>query len=501
MEVTMRTENDSQLTCELGEGKTEEHYLVLTGTIRLRLPVPPQDERLPAEVERTIEEAGQQVKRWMYGHVIQQLDAELVLCRRRGKKEQGFVCHGRRAMTFKTVFGTVRVSRHRIVHLADQSTEVPSAKAWNTPQQVTITQGLIDTTCDAMLQESSRKALRHVEERAGEPGLLSRVTVLNLVHEEGRQLRAAVRERAEQVFQANPEAAQCLLLQVAEPSSAEQRPIEDTEDEWEPVVGFPGSPTAELVEEQQPRHVDADAVMVQADEVCVHAQASTGCKEIKVYNAVVKTDQEEWHFSEENAQSVVYLVGSLLAKLGVHEGQLRLLFVNDGARWIRDWFDGLKVKSKNMVLCWYHLAKRCFGDLGMACGRKRAEAIGKEVLSHLWEGRVDEALEVLANHRQEMRVRPALDQLVQYIQNRRPYLPNYKQRREAGLWIASNRVEKLNDWTVSQRCKHKGMDWTREGVLALAVLESARRNGELAAWRRTRALPAWRVATCLKAAA
>jgi hypothetical protein len=114
---------------------------------------------------------------------------------------------------------------------------------------------------------------------------------------------------------------------------------------------------------------------------------------------------------------------------------------------------------------------------------------------------VDEALEVLTSHRQEMRVRPALDQLVQYIQNRRPYLPNYKQRREAGLWIASNRVEKLNDWTVSQRCKHKGMDWTRDGVLALAVLESARRNGELAAWRRTRTLPAWRMDNCLKAAA
>ena len=108
---------------------------------------------------------------------------------------------------------------------------------------------------------------------------------------------------------------------------------------------------------------------------------------------------------------------------------------------------------------------------------------------------------MLTSHRQEMRVRPALDQLVQYIQNRRPYLPDYKQRRQAGLWIASNRVEKLNDWTVSQRCKHKGMDWTREGVVALAVLESARRNGELPAWRRTRTMPEWRVSIPLTEAA
>ncbi len=64
-------------------------------------------------------------------------------------------------------------------------------------------------------------------------------------------------------------------------------------------------------------------------------------------------------------------------------------------------------------------------------------------------------------------------------------------RREAGLWIASNRVEKLNDWAVSQRCKGLGMDWTREGVLALAALQAASRNGELPFWRSNRSLPTW----------
>ena len=62
-----------------------------------------------------------------------------------------------------------------------------------------------------------------------------------------------------------------------------------------------------------------------------------------------------------------------------------------------------------------------------------AEEIGQEVLGHLWEARVDEALEALARHRTEMRNRPALDQIVEYIRNRGPYLPNYKMRREAGL--------------------------------------------------------------------
>ena len=367
----MRTENGSRLTCELREVQTENGQVVLEGTMRLQLPVPRQDGRLPAEVEQIVEGAGQEFKRWMYRHVMEKLDTELVLSMRGGKDHAGFVCHGRRTMTFKTVFGTVPVSRRRIVHVADRSSEIPAAKAWNTPQQVTITQGLIDATCDAMLQESSRKSLRHVEERAGEPGLLGRVTVLNLVHEEGRQLREASRHRAEQVFKADPEAASCLLPHVAEPSVEEQRLSQETEDMWQALVGFPGAPMVEVVKEEEPRRVDPDTVMVQADEVCVHAQASTGCKEIRVYNAVVSTAERTWYFSEENAQGLIFLVGGLLATLGVHRGRLRLLFVNDGARWIRDWFNGLEVKAKSMVLCWYHLAKRCLQDLGMACGRRR----------------------------------------------------------------------------------------------------------------------------------
>jgi hypothetical protein len=42
---------------------------------------------------------------------------------------------------------------------------------------------------------------------------------------------------------------------------------------------------------------------------------------------------------------------------------------------------------------------------------------------------------------------------------------------------------------VSGRCKHQGMSWSPQGVLALAALEAARRNGELDDWRRDRALP------------
>ena len=46
-----------------------------------------------------------------------------------------------------------------------------------------------------------------------------------------------------------------------------------------------------------------------------------------------------------------------------------------------------------------------------------------------------------------------------------------------------------NDWAVSARCKHRGMSWSPQGVLALAALEAARRNGELDRWRQDGELP------------
>ena len=43
----------------------------------------------------------------------------------------------------------------------------------------------------------------------------------------------------------------------------------------------------------------------------------------------------------------------------------------------------------------------------------------------------------------------AVEEIIAYLEKRRAYIPNYQQRQRAGLWIASTRVEKYNDWAVS----------------------------------------------------
>src|SRR4051794_25494012 len=92
-----------------------------------------------------------------------------------------------------------------------------------------------------------------------------------------------------------------------------------------------------------------------------------------------------------------------------------------------------------------------------------------------------------------MRNVEVLEDLIGDLEARRNDLPDYEARQRAGLWIASNRVEKFNDGSVSVRWKHQGMEWTEPGVVSLAVLEAARRNGELPTWRAKHSLPTWKI--------
>jgi hypothetical protein len=110
--------------------------------------------------------------------------------------------------------------------------------------------------------------------------------------------------------------------------------------------------------------------------------------------------------------------------------------------------------------------------------KDRRRALEKELLGQLWEGKVDAGVELLKGALEWVRDPAAVEELIGYLEKRRAYIPDYQQRQHAGFWIASTRVEKFNDWAVSGRCKHQGMSWSPRGVLALAVLEAARRNGE-----------------------
>src|SRR6185437_2096108 len=136
-----------------------------------------------------------------------------------------------------------------------------------------------------------------------------------------------------------------------------------------------------------------------------------------------------------------FRVAAFLVTLGVLGGERQLLVLGDGASWIRSWFEGLGVCPKAMIVCWWHLRKRCYEQLSSAGGPKgRRRALEKAALGQLWDGHVDTAIEVLKGALEWVKDPTAVEDLIGYLEKRRAYLPGYHQRQRAGLWIASTRV-------------------------------------------------------------
>jgi hypothetical protein len=499
----VRDTDGLQTTIALGPVNCQGQTLTLELALQMTVPLPDQDEHLPDQIEAFVHQAGLEVQRRLFQVLIEKADQELVLQRRHGKGGGGIQRRGTRPFTFKTTFGEVTVRRSRICHNRDGTMEIPSATAWGTPHQLAITQNLRDAVCDQMSDQSAGKSRVDIGQAAGDEDLLGRSTILEIVHQEGEQLIAAQRRRAGAVLDGASEAQLSVLGPPAADTAMDQPsdvpPYDDSEEaqaEWEQTqaewaaTGFPGCEPAFPVAADRPRDVDPGCVIVEPDEVKTKAQPTTGRKEVWTYTAVVLVAGWRHALADATAEGLWLQVGALLLELGVLSGERLLLVLGDGAAWIRSWFEGLGVSLKTMIVCWWHLRKRCYEQLSAAGGPKdRRRALEKELLGQLWEGQVDSAVELLRGALEWVRNPQAVAELIGYLEKRRGSIPDYQQRQRAGLWIASTRVEKFNDWAVSGRCKHQGMSWSPQGVLALAVLEAARRNGELDHWRQERELP------------
>jgi hypothetical protein len=501
----VRDTNDRQTTITRGPVNCVDQTLSLELALQMALPMPNQDEHLPDQIEAFVHQAGLEIQRRLFRALIEKADQELVLQRRQGKGGAGIRLRGTRPFTSTATFGAVTVQRSRIEHTKEGTMEVPSARAWNTSHQLHITQDLRDAVSDQRSDQSTGKSRAELGEYAGDESLLGRSTILDIVHQEGEQLVAAQRARARAVRDGASEAQLALLGPAAADPDAmtglvdDDPPWDDSEGaqaEWEQTqaewiaTGFPGCEPAFPVAQDEPRAVDEGFVIVEPDEVKTKAPPSTGRKEVWTDTAVVLVAGLRYAPAGATPAGLWLQVSALLLELGVLSGARRLLVLGDGATWIRTWFESLGISLEAMILCWWHLRKRSSEQLSSAGGpQDRRRAFEKELLGQLWEGKVDPAIARLRGTLEWVRNPAALEELIADLEKRRAYIPNYQQRQEAGLWIASTGVEEDNDWAVSARCKHRGMSWSPQGVLALAALEAARRNGELDDWRRDRSLP------------
>lgn len=527
----------------------EDNQYVVTATMRWKVEV--ADEQAPDQLQRQVDRMGQQIKREVYGQILQEVEQRITA--QFQMANPSLQRRGCRSYTLVAPFGKVQIQRSRLYDRQAQTWSVPAQQVWQTPARHCLLPGLKEAACDHVQSLSVRKTVQALDEEAGVCKLICPATVVKLFHQEGRQLDQRQRAQAEAILERHPKAlsnglagalegaatAAAAPSQAAAPGPAKtpagagrrrrpsrpERSEEDPSQENPPplseeqleqvrqrAIGFLCGASADLGErtcdphggavasadpdaadpstpldaapERAPerrsratRSVDEGWVVLQPDEVQTKAQAGESGKRNTTFTATVHVEDRTYYLAACCAATLWRLAAAVLCRLGVPEGARGLLVIGDGALWIRDWFLGIHLPKQEMVLCWYHLTKRVYERLSQGgFSKARRQELEHLVLGHLWKGELAQAVWVLWGIRQEARHGQWITQLIHYLLARREYLPDYSARHRAGLWIASTRVEKWNDWAVSDRCKRRGMSWTAEGVLALALHQAQSRN-------------------------
>jgi hypothetical protein len=141
-------------------------------------------------------------------------------------------------------------------------------------------------------------------------------------------------------------------------------------------------------------------------------------------------------------------------------------------------------KNVGMILDWYHLEKKCKEKLSMAMkGSVARNAFLDRLLPLLWNGLTDKAITLLKEMSPiEIRKQSEVNSLIEYLTRNKPYIPCYAVRKQLGLRNSSNIGEKMNDMIVSERQKHNGMSWSKQGSIALATVTAINRNKEDKTW-------------------
>jgi hypothetical protein len=144
-----------------------------------------------------------------------------------------------------------------------------------------------------------------------------------------------------------------------------------------------------------------------------------------------------------------------------------------------DWHHNIGI-----ILDWFHLSKKCKERLSSGLkGRKIRNEVLRHLMPLLWNGLTDDAIEYLEN----LDIMLIKDQshilkLIEYLKRNQNYIPCYSVRKKLGLRNSSNVGEKMNDLIISERQKHNGMSWSKDGSICLAGLTALIKNNESERW-------------------
>jgi hypothetical protein len=250
----------------------------------------------------------------------------------------------------------------------------------------------------------------------------------------------------------------------------------------------------DLLNNPVPFESPEDTVNIYIDDVNVKKQEEkrperTEPKETQrkyVHNTIARVEKgsASYVLSGYGAICVLRTVLAFLLENGL-EG-FRLQFFTDGHTTLNSTIFKFFRCFRNIgiILDWYHLDKKCRERLSMVFRNRRIRnQVLDKLMPLLWHGLVDEAIELLEGTRDEfVKNREEMQKMLAYLERNRDLIPCYAIRKDLGLRNGSSIGEKMNDLIVSDRQKHNGMSWSREGSVALAALNCMKLNNEYGKW-------------------
>lgn len=240
------------------------------------------------------------------------------------------------------------------------------------------------------------------------------------------------------------------------------------------------------------RQVERDqleCVYISVDDIGVKHQkekrgANTARKKKYVENTVIHVESREGQYTLTaiGMRNAFILLMAYLLNNRLMENR-RLVFLTDGAVVIREYIQMFFCfRQHTIILDWLHLEKKCKELLSMAVREPKQEKgnIRTALNRMLWAGNTHDAIVFLENiEAGKVKNKKALEDVIDYLRRKEPYVACYALRKETGLRVSSNRVEKANDLVVAGRQKHNGMSWSKYGSGALAAITAAKVNGEI----------------------
>jgi hypothetical protein len=222
--------------------------------------------------------------------------------------------------------------------------------------------------------------------------------------------------------------------------------------------------------------LQADEVVASVDDIGVRRPEKRRFLEVRT--AYVRTASGHRYLS--GPADLVLAQLWLLLRLCGGGVSAKITLLGDGARWIAHFFQERLASwpMTELILDWYHCRKKCYDLTSLICyGRKAKAELLALLLYQLWRGQVADALDILEEYRPKTKNLQKLEELINYLDKRRAYIPDYRDRRAHCHYIGSAHAEKGNDLIVARRQKHQGMHWSEATSDGLAALRTLLLNG------------------------